>query len=698
MSLRIRRLKLLASTINGDYGTDMSFPDGLVLLHLHNTRGKSTALKSMIYCMGLERMFGQVNQAPLTPAMTTRLKDGSAEWDVVESWVYLQIENENRSMATLRRKVAGEGGQDRKVVDVWECSMDEMDGGETPSKSYYARDPGSAQSDQGITSWLAKFMGWQLPQVLRHDNSLGMLYIECVLSLFFIEQSQGWTTIQAGTPRIFGIRQVERKAVEFILGLESCETDSTREHLEQQADELIKRWVSERNSIEVLARSLKGALRNFPSAPQSSWPPLPPPFLEAFHEGLEIPLRAAIEKDKETLAQIDSIEIPTADEAANSISDELRAAYNSLQEAESIASSLDDEFNLEQANHSALETRLTVVNEDLGRNKDTKKLRDMGATGSLALAKHECPTCHQHVNDTLLSQKLEQEVMGLEENIAYLAAQKQTLEKMRDRTIRASEAIERRRNAVTVYTSELRQKIRYLKRTLASSGIAPSEAAIRERIVVSERLEQREVAQNEFERSLAAFPQLSSQWTEIQTKLKTTKARVQSDSDKEKLRVFAARFKEALNEFGFESFPLDTVSIDLDGYRPKREGFDLAYAVSASDHVRIIAAYITALFETARTMKTNHPGLLLLDEPRQQNMQWPDFAKILRRLASSIAAKQQVIVATSDRPDAIQDLMKDIPHSRVSVAYEDWLLRKIESPANTTPDESELPQNDALPS
>jgi hypothetical protein len=698
MSLRIRRLRLIANTINGDYGADMAFPDGLVLLHLHNTRGKSTALKSMIYCLGLERMFGQVNQAPLTPAMTTRLKDGTAEWDVVESWVYLQIENEHGAKATLRRKVAGEGGQDRKLVDVWECSMDEMDRGEIAPKPHYARDPGSAQNEQGITSWLAKFMGWKLPQLLRHDNTLGVLYIECVISLFFIEQSQGWTTIQAGTPRVFGIRQVERKAVEFILGLDACEIDSTREHLEQQADELSKEWISERSNIEVLARSLKGALRNFPIAPQSTWPPLPPPFLEVFQEGLEIPLRSAIESDKETLAQIDSIEIPTADEAAKSISDELNTSFSSLHEAESIASSLGEELSLEQANLAALETRLDVVNEDLGRNKDTKKLRDMGATGGLTLARQECPTCHQHVNDTLLSQRLEQEVMGLEENIAYLAAQKQTLEKMRDRTIRATEALERRKNAVVAYASELRQKIRYLKRTLVSSGIAPSEAAIRERIVVSERLEQREAAQKEFERALAAFPQRSSRWVEIQTKLKTTKARVQSESDKEKIRVFAARFKAALNEFGFESFPLDTVSIDLDSYRPKREGFDLAYAVSASDHVRIIAAYITALFETARTMKTNHPGLLLLDEPRQQNMQWPDFSKILKRLATSLSAKQQVIVATSDRPDAIQDLMKEIPHFRVDVDYDDWLLRKIEDADEENPEVIDLSQSDVSPS
>lgn len=677
MNLQIRRLKLLANTVHGDYGADMTFPDGLVLLHLHNTRGKSTALKAIVYALGLERMFGQVDQAPLTPAMTTRLKDGSEEWGVAESWVFVEIENGDGRTATLRRKVAGAEGQDRKVVDVWEASVLEGNGIEQGSTPYFARDPGSAQRDQGITSWLARFIGWKLPEVVKHDGTLCPLYVECLLSLFFIEQSQGWTTIQAVTPRIFGIRQVEKKAVEFLLALDACGSDTKRQGVEQQEESLRREWVARTGKLEALARSLSGALRDFPGEPQAAWPTTPKPFIEVFQNSSATPLSIALAADRESLDRLENIDIPTADEAASHLTEQLDEAIRSLQEAETLAASLEEDEEFERANLTALETRLQTVDEDLAHNKDTRKLRDMGATRSLALARGECPTCHQKVDDTLLSQTMEHSVMGLNENIAYLAAQKQTLEKMRERTAGAIGAIDRRRSAVASYSGELRGRIRSLRKTLVSAGTAPSEAAVRERLVVEERLRNRITALEEFEAAMPDFSGLAMRWRELQAQKKELKSDEQSAQDRERLQILSEAFTSALQEFGFESFPLNTVSLDRSTYKPKREGFDLAYDVSASDNIRIIAAYATALLESSRRFTSNHPGLLILDEPRQQNMQWPDFAKILSRLSAATAAKQQVIVATSDRPDAINALMKEIPHSRVAVDYDGWLLKPL---------------------
>ena len=679
MSLRIRRLRLLVNTVHGDYGADMTFPDGLVLLHLHNTRGKSTALKSIIYALGLERMFGQVDQAPLTPAMTTRLKDGGEEWGVAESWVFVEIENGDGRTATLRRKVAGAEGQDRKVVDVWEAAVLDGNGIEQGSTPYFARDPGSAQRDHGITSWLAQFIGWKLPEVVKHDGTLCPLYIECLLSLFFIEQSQGWTTIQAVTPRVFGIRQVEKKAVEFLLALDACGADTKRQSVEQQEESLRREWVARTVKLEGLARSLSGALRDFPVEPQAALPTTPKPFIEVFQDGSATPLSTALVTDRDTLDRLENVDIPSADEAASQLAEQLDEAINSLQEAETLGASLEEDEEFERANLTALETRLQTVEEDLAHNKDTRKLRDMGATRPLALARGECPTCHQRVDDTLLSQEMEHNVMGLDENIAYLNSQKQTLEKMRDRTAGAIAAIDRRRRAVTSYSGELRGKIRSLRKTLVSAGTAPSEAAVRERLVVEERLRSRVIALEEFEATMPDFSGLAARWRDLQAQKKELKSDEQSARDRERLNILSEDFTSALQEFGFESFPLDTVILDRTSYKPKREGFDLAYAVSASDHIRIIAAYATALLESARRFTSNHPGLLILDEPRQQNMQWPDFAKILSRLSAATAAKQQVIVATSDRPDAINALMKEIPHSRVDVDYDGWLLKPLRS-------------------
>lgn len=678
MSLRIRRLKLVAKTLHGDYGADMAFPDGLVLLHLHNTRGKSTALKAIIYALGLERMFGQVDQPPLTPAMTTRLKDGNEEWEVSESWVFAEIENHEGRAATLRRKVAGIEGQDRKVVNVWESHALSDNATELESKPYFARDPGSAQRDQGITAWLAGFIGWEIPEVVKHDGTLCPLYVECLLSLFFIEQSQGWTTIQAVTPRIFGIRQVEKKAVEFLLGLDACGSDIKKQEVEQHEEALRREWAARAGQVETLARSLSGALRGLSPEPQVTWPPMLVPFIEVFQNGSATPLSTALRADRDTLERLENVDIPTADQAASDLAEELDEAIRGVQETEALLESLEEDQEFERANLSALQTRLETVDEDLVHNKDTRKLRDMGATRPLALARGECPTCHQNVDDTLLSQRLvEHKVMGLDENIAYLTSQKQTLEKMHERTIGAIAALGRRIDAVSAYVGDLRGKIRSLRRTLISAGTAPSEAAVRERLVVEERLRRRSDAFDEFESTTSQFPDLANRWRELQAQKKDLKDEDQSARDRERLNILAEEFTSALREFGFESFPLNTVTLDRGTYKPKREGFDLAYDVSASDNIRIIAAYATALLESSRRFPSNHPGLLILDEPRQQNMQWPDFAKILGRLSSAGASKQQVIVATSDRPEAIDALMKEIQHSRVAVDYDGWLLKPL---------------------
>ena len=96
----------------------------------------------------------------------------------------------------------------------------------------------------------------------------------------------------------------------------------------------------------------------------------------------------------------------------------------------------------------------------------------------------------------------------------------------------------------------------------------------------------------------------------------------------------------------FSSFSPDKFNIDPTTLHPVREGFDVVYDVSASDNVRTIAAYLSALFELGWLVNTNHPGLLILDEPRQQNLHWGDLATLLERLALADTQGRQVIVAT----------------------------------------------------
>jgi hypothetical protein len=562
MSLQIRRLKLLVSTPNGEYGTDMRFPSGLVLIHKDNTRGKSTALKAIIYALGLERMFGPVDHPPLTPAMTARLKDGADEWPVVESWVFVEIANGDGKIATIRRKVSGDGGQDRKLINVWERSVLDEPQLQVAPMAFYARDPGSATREQGIYPFLADFIGWKLPEVLRYDGTKGPLYMECLVSLFFVEQSQGWTTIQAVTPRYFQIRQVEKKAIEFLLDLDACGIDTKRQQVEQDENVLRREWLAQRNDLDLSARSLGGALRELPLEPQAVWPPSSAPYIEVYVAGQAVPLSDAIELDRGTLRRLETEEIPSADQSATQLKEQLDEAYRQLSGAELLASDTRQELELEKANLTAIGTRRTTMLEDLDHHRGEKKVRDLGFVQGLAVAASECPTCHQPIEDSLLDQRQEQHVMTLDENIAALEAQIQTLERMGVRTSGAIEALKRRLDAVLNYADEVRGRIRSLRRTLTSAGSAPSEAAVRERLVLDERLQKRVTALDTFEQRVPEFAGLALRWRDIQARKAELKATVVTSNDQRKLDRLQQLVLDALSEFGFESFPVSSIKLD----------------------------------------------------------------------------------------------------------------------------------------
>src|SRR3546814_15078025 len=59
-------------------------------------------------------------------------------------------------------------------------------------------------------------------------------------------------------------------------------------------------------------------------------------------------------------------------------------------------------------------------------------------------------------------------------------------------------------------------------------------------------------------------------------------------------------------------------------------------------------AYEIGLMELGQIYATNHPGVLLLDEPRQQSSSKVSFGKLLERASAHRHGNQQVIVSTSE--------------------------------------------------
>ncbi len=106
-----------------------------------------------------------------------------------------------------------------------------------------------------------------------------------------------------------------------------------------------------------------------------------------------------------------------------------------------------------------------------------------------------------------------------------------------------------------------------------------------------------------------------------------------SQNDQDKLDLLIGLVQNQAKSFGFSTFPPSELSISEDSYRPEKEGFEIGFETSASDAIRLKWAYQLSLLELAKERPTNHPGVLVFDEPRQQSSSRPSFQNLLERAA-----------------------------------------------------------------
>jgi hypothetical protein len=247
--MRFRSLRLRAIAANGVYGADVPFEAGLTVLWANNTKGKSTCTQGMLYALGLERMLSPRREIPLPHAMTSYLNtDDHERVEILESSVALELENGEGQIITVSRAVKATTDTRLVTVDYGPALTD----GSTAlrRRNFFVLDPGAAQREDGFHHFLEGFLGWQLPQVRRYDAPETKLYMETVFPLFWVEQKFGWSAIPAAIPTYMRIREVHKRAVEFLLDLDVYELEMQRERLVERIASNAKDWSATREELE----------------------------------------------------------------------------------------------------------------------------------------------------------------------------------------------------------------------------------------------------------------------------------------------------------------------------------------------------------------------------------------------------------------------------------------------------------------
>ncbi len=578
MSLKIRQIEIRITTLEGLFGVRLRLnSDGLVVIRADNTSGKSTLVEGLIYGLGLEAMLTANQQTlPLQYAISEKFLFEGREIRVSESEVLIEMENGLGKIITTQRPVVSRSKK-RHLITVWEgpalTAPDEL----YPRADYFVRIEGSAQRELGFHTFLTKYLGWVLPDVSRFDGSETMLYLECIFPLFIVEQKHGWSGIQSRLPTHFGIREMGKRAIEFVLKLDSYGIAQKRQRLKEELARINSTWERNVRDFDARVGAFGSVVRGLPAAPRLSWSKGSTGDVLIFRENEWLTLSAAEEKDTTQLSLLVAKDIPSTSEDAPRITKLLADAQRELATVEVLTARSFRDDSAEEEQNAELRLRLASLKADRQSYRDLRRLHTIGAELSLDVTAMHCPTCDQSIKDVLLPQGSVTAPMALEENLSFIDGQIMTFQTMLQDSERV---LESRRRAVTALNSklqELRTTIRSYREALVLSQGSASAGAVRERLVIESRLQAIRTLKDLFGEIVLQLTVLSEQFDQLHQSLDKLRED-RSAEDEAKLSELQKSFVAQLDEYGFSSItPTSALQISRDTFRPTYEAFDLGF-------------------------------------------------------------------------------------------------------------------------
>jgi hypothetical protein len=667
--MRLRALSLVARTPAGDVGRTLTFSQGLNLLRADNTSGKSMALQAIIFALGLEGMLSATHRVPLPHAMTDSVVIDGREQRVDQSHVRLEIENGKGEILTVKRSVVGT--DDGRLMRVSRGPAITKPG-VYREEEYFVRTKGAAQNAAGFHRVLADFVGFDLPKVSKLDGSEAPLYMETLFPYFYVEQKHGWSGIQARMPNYLKIRDVGRRSAEFVLGLEAFQLVLARQRIQSNMAELEAKWQDSSKNLDTLAKSAHVVVRNQQARIAQPWSAETSVPSVSISESW-LPLSSAISRVAEQLERLKSSEVSTVAAVAPQLENALPALEAALQRVTTISASLWAELSERDRRIQQISDRLEALGEDLQRHRDSRTLEGYGAEHAHDLiAQHICPTCHQDFQD---GSDISAHAMTIAENIAFIERQQKTFRSMLADQARVRSAVDARLDSLAVQSNEYRQEIRAAKDTLASPSAHPATSDIRRRLQAEERLDLLKTRESEFEAAREEIQSISRAWVLQKAELTKLSHQGLTAGDERKLAGVERSLRQQLGRYGFRSIEPDAVDIDRESYRPVNEGFDLGFDVSASDMIRVIWGYLFAMMEVGVASNGGHLGLLIFDEPRQQETARPSYQALLAVAVAAGKSGKQVLFATSEESGSLRAMLEEGSYTLIDLPPMEKLLQ-----------------------
>ncbi|MFJ5562876.1 hypothetical protein [Lysinibacillus xylanilyticus] len=645
-SLKLLELKLDVLTIEKRFGKKINFIDRLNIIRAENTKGKSSVINSLLYVLGMEELLEGKNAKTMKPALKERIKiSDETELDVVESKVHLKIMNNNKERIEIVRWVKSKE-QDERLIKV--KFLDE------PSREpedFYVHLSGSATAKKGFHKFLIDFLNIELPLVATYSENEIPLYLQTIFPYFFIEQKKGWQGFYSSVSGGYKIRDVSKRAFEYLLDMDILKNQKKREELKFKKISINNKWSNLIKSFEILADKAKGYFDNLTETPQESFDVN---FYIYDKNGKAIQLQDKIKELNKNISEFSFSKVQFIGEVNEKHEVELRKYELELLVLQGELDVARKELSLEKKNFSDMnETKISLEN-DLENNIEASKLYKLGADVFDENISEICPVCSQHYEDSLISNR-DILTLSLSDNISFIKEQISTLKFGIIQTLNIIKNKERKLNRIEEVVSVYRKRIQLIKSELSDNPKLLSEKELEK--LVEMKFEHKVLIQfyEEYEGYKKELDIVKEEWNEYLSEKESLPKEYFSELDKAKLIYFEKEFKKLLTRVGFSSVDVNQITISLDKYVPQVYGFDIKFDASASDNIRVIWSYTIAIALTSLKFGGNHPGFIVFDEPGQQQMSFESQKELFDLL---MGYNLQSIVGTSVDASEIHNFFK----------------------------------------
>jgi hypothetical protein len=666
MKFRKLKVKIITSDENL-YGYEIEFSKGLNIIRGDNSSGKSTFVNSLIYAMGMEEIIGSKGPASLPYAVKDKFVIDGVERAIVNSVVYLEIENRDGKIVTLKRVISS-GETDTKLVQVINGPYLTGDDNEQYGSLYtFLHDPGSAQdAERGFFAFLEEYLCLKLPIMSDNKGRDAKLYLQSIFSALIVEQKRGWTDYIANIP-YYGVNAMREKVASFLIDLDVFRNSKKISDLQYARSKIMSEWGESVSAVKMLLDSKNLSFSGVSKTPVIEFDERLVVFGERTGDAIVSisKIRNNLENEKDIIFKKEKGFI---EGNAPEIVEDIRCKQDRIDELLLMQSMCVSQIKLNKAQLNLYKENLGTVDVDLKANKLTLKLVKFGADEmGMDIAKGQCPTCLQPADDILISHDSISMPMTLSENITHLNNQKKMIGSM---TEGLEKNIARDEGQVLSINEELvrqRQLLISLKKDIKSIG-SVRETDIRSKILIEGRISDISSSEQIFSEYMTKLSLLSKDYKDVNGEISKISARDLTTSDWVKIKMFSQEFKAFATKFGYRSAKVEEIEIKGSSLLPYLKGIELKQNMetpaeknitntadiksdsSASDFVRLIWSYLISLHTTSEKLNGNHPGFLIFDEPAQHSMSVKSVNEMLKTLQSTVGL-QSIVAASFDESD-----------------------------------------------